>query len=222
MKWTLAALAALTLSGAALAQDKPVEIPKKELPKAALCLVCAQQGEGEEKPAAGARYKGKAYYFCNKGELGRFLKDPEPMIPAPTPRPAPAFSLKTPTGETVTLESLKGKVVLVDFWATWCKPCIAAMPGLQKLHEKLGSKNVAVLGIAIDEEGTAKVDPFLKRSKTKYTYPMLIDASGETWKAWGVKAIPFLALVKDGQIIKQWSGAPEAAEIEKAVKAAVE
>jgi peroxiredoxin len=204
-----------------LFQATPVEIPRKELPKAALCLVCSQQGEGEEKPAAGARYKGTIYYFCNRGELKKFLKDPEPLIPAPLPRPAPAFSLKTPTGDTVTLESMKGKVVLVDFWATWCKPCIASMPDMQKLHAKLGETGVSVVGIAIDEEGATKVAPFLNRSKTKFTYPMLLDPAGDTWKAWGVKMIPFVALVKDGQIVRQWSGTAAPAEIEKAVKAAL-
>jgi len=125
----------------------------------------------------------------------------------PVGKPAPPFALSQLQDPTKRLSpaDMKGKVWLVDFAETCCKPGIAASPGIQKLHEKLAGKNVAILGIAIDEEGTAKVDPFLKKSKTKYTYPMLIDASGETWKAWGVKSIPFLALVKDGQIIRQWS-----------------
>jgi thiol-disulfide isomerase/thioredoxin len=143
------------------------------------------------------------------------------MSPAPLPRPAPNFSLKTPAGEMLVLGSLKGKAVLIDFWATWCKPCVKSMPDVQKLYTKLGEKGLDVVGIAIDEEGTKAVAPFLSKSKTKFTYPMVLDPTGETWKAWGVKMIPFLALVKEGQIVKQWSGTPDFKEVERAALAAI-
>jgi thiol-disulfide isomerase/thioredoxin len=134
-------------------QEKAQRVTGK-LPAKALCFICSQNGESEEeKPAGAVAYKGTTYYFCNKGEVERFLKDPEAFIPAPVPRAAPTFTLKTPTGATVTLESLKGKLVLVDFWATWCVPCVKAMPDLQKLHTQYAAKGLTVVGISIDDEG---------------------------------------------------------------------
>ncbi|WP_394794998.1 redoxin domain-containing protein [Armatimonas sp.] len=199
-------------------QEKAQRVTGK-LPAKALCLICSQSGEGEEKPAGAASYKGKTYYFCNTGEIERFLKDPEAFIPAPVPRPAPPFALKTPTGETVTLESpaLRGKLMLVDFWATWCVPCVKAMPELQKLQAKYAGKGFTVIGISLDGEGAKKVVPFLAKSKTKFTYPILLN--GETiWQAWGVKSVPSVLLVKDGQILKHWSGQIDVKEIEIKLK----
>lgn len=217
MKYSLVALAALSLAVGAFAQEKAQRVTGK-LPAKALCLICSQGGESEEeKPAGAVAYKGKTYYFCNKGEIEKFLKDPEAYIPLPLPRAAPAFSLKTPTGETVTLESLKGKLVLVDFWATWCVPCVKAMPEIQKLHAQYAAKGFTVVGISIDEEGAKKVSPFLAKSKVKFTYPILLD-SGDTWKQWGVKAVPSVMLVKDGQILKHWSGAIDMKELDAAIR----
>lgn len=220
MKYSLAALAALCIAVGAFAQEKAQRVTGK-LPAKAICFICSQSGDSEEeKPAGAVAYKGKTYYFCNKGEVEKFLKDPEAFIPAPVPRAAPAFSLKTPTGETVTLESLKGKLVLVDFWATWCVPCVKAMPDMQKLQEKYAAKDFTVVGISIDDEGIKKVSPFLAKSKVKFTYPILLD-SGETWKQWGVKSVPSVMLVKDGQILKHWSGKIDVKEIEAAINGAL-
>lgn len=208
------------LGAAAFArQDSPVDIPKNELPKAAACVVCAAKGSahGEEKPAAGVRYKGKSYYFCGVKEVAEFMKDPESFMPPLLPRPAPAFSFKNLAGESVKLADLKGKVVVVDFWATWCKPCIETMPEMQKLYDKHADKGMTVLGVSIDEEGEKKVKPFL--SKRKFTYPIVLD-SDSTWKAFGVHAIPAVFLIdKDGQIVKQWTGKPDKKEVESAILA---
>lgn len=217
MKSILVALAALCIAVGAFAQEKAQRVTGK-LPAKAICFICSQSGElEEEKPAGAVAYKGKTYYFCNKGEVEKFLKDPEAFIPAPVPRAAPAFSLKTPMGETVTLESLKGKLVLVDFWATWCVPCVKAMPDMQKLHTQYAAKGFTVVGISIDDEGAKKVSPFLAKSKVKFTYPILLD-SGDIWKQWSVKSIPSVMLVKDGQIIKHWSGKIDVKEIEMTIK----
>jgi peroxiredoxin len=201
------------------AQDTPVNIPKSELPKKAHCTVCslAGSGEGEEAVAAGLRYKGVDYYFCSSGEVAKFRKDPLAFVPPVLPRPAPAFSLKSVDGRSIPLESMKGSVVLLDFWATWCRPCVEAMPDLQRLHEKLGGKGLKVVGISIDEKGIAAVEPWL--AKRKFTYTMLLENHADaTWKRFGVRGIPALFLVNsDGQIVKQWSGKPNAREVEAEV-----
>lgn len=201
------------------AQDTPTDISKKELPKKAHCVVCTVRGsgEGEEKPAAGVRYKGTAYYFCNAKEATEFKKEPETWIPLPLPRPAPDFMLKTLTDTEVTKETYKDKVLLVDFWATWCKPCIATMPELQKLYADYAEKGLVVLGISIDEKGAKVVKPFV--TKHKFLYPMALDAGEKPmWQAYRVKGVPALFLIdKEGNIVRQWLGKPDKIEVEKAV-----
>ena len=145
----------------ATAQEVPQEIPKKELPRKAICIVCAVNGEGhgEEKPAAGALYRGKTYYFCNIKELATFKQDPTAYLPPILPRPAPEKLGAKLTGGNTTLADYRGTVLLVDFWATWCAPCVKAMPEVQKLHDQFAKKGFVAIGISIDEEGAKKPKP---------------------------------------------------------------
>lgn len=203
----------------AFGQDKPMEIPKKELPKKEKCVICDQGGAGHgmEAVKAGVRYKGVAYYFCNEGEVKTFSENPEAYIALPLPRPMPTFTFKTLEGKEAVNRDYAGKLLLVDFWATYCKPCIETMPQLQKLHETYATKGLTVLGVAVDEKG--KVAPFLK--KRNFTYTMLLDSGTKTyWKAFGVKAIPALFLVNPkGEIVKHWTGKPNKKEVEAAIQA---
>lgn len=202
------------------AQETPQDIPKKELPKKAVCVVCDSQSNahGEEKAAAGVRYKGKSYYFCNASEVATFKKDPEGYMPPVLPRPAPQFSLKTLDDKTVATADYRDKILLVDYWATWCKPCIETMPELQKLSLKYADKDVSILGVALDEEGAKVVKPFV--TKRKFTYPMALDGGKEpVWKEFKVRGIPALFLIdKEGKIVKQWTGKPKKGEVEEAIK----
>jgi thiol:disulfide interchange protein DsbD len=82
---------------------------------------------------------------------------------------APAINLKTLNGETLSIESLRGKVAVVDFWATWCVPCLSEIPMFNQLKEDYQSKGVEVIAISLDEEGASKVKPFLKAHPMDYT-----------------------------------------------------
>ncbi len=203
-------------------QDKPQDIPKGELPKAALCVVCTSAGEGhgEEKPAAGVRYLGKTYYFCNSKEVGEFKKDPESFLPPVLPRPAPKIVATTLGGGGVSLEDYKGKVVLLDFWATWCAPCIKSMPAIEKLYASRKDKGFVALGMSIDED-QKKVAPFIK--KHALTYPILLDdLKSPTWATYKVKAIPAIYLInREGQIVAEWRGEPKMKDLEAAIDAAL-
>lgn len=209
----------LTLLAAIVAllpvQDTPTRVTGK-LPARALCLICSQSGEGEEKPAGAVAYKGRTHYFCNSGEIARFLKDPEAYLPAPVPRPAPIGSLPSLAGEARPVAA-SGRLTLVDFWATWCVPCVDALPALERLHQRRAPQGLSVVGVSIDVEGAAKVGPFLKKRRTPPTYPILLD-TGDAWKGWGVKALPTLVLVRDGQIVRQWSGKIDLAQIEREIE----
>ena len=87
-------------------------------------------------------------------------------------KPAPALSGKTLAGKPVSLAGFKGKVVLVDFWASWCAPCKEEMPVLQKLNKKYGGQGFTVLGVSVDNEED-KAKEFIK--KMGVTFPIMHD-----------------------------------------------
>ena len=203
-------------------QASPQDIPKGELPKSATCVVCSSNGEGhgEERAAAGVVYEGKRYFFCNAKEVGDFKKDPEAFLPPVLPRPAPEVKASDLAGKPVTLESYKGKVVLLDFWATWCAPCVKSMPALEKLYSRAKDRDLMVVGLSIDED-PKKVPPFLK--KRGVTYPILLDdPKVPTWAAYRVRAVPAMFLIgRNGQIVAQWRGEAKMKDVETAVERAL-
>lgn len=89
---------------------------------------------------------------------------------------APPFSLKDLNGKTVRLSDLEGKVVMIDFWATWCHACKLAAPALERLHKKYGDRDFVLLGISLDEGPAAEknVTDFVR--KYSQTYPMLMGS----------------------------------------------
>jgi len=89
--------------------------------------------------------------------------------PGAAPEPAPAVSLSLLNGGVLKLDSLRGKVVLVDFWATWCVPCLSEIPMFNQLKKDYQPRGVEVIAISLDEEGAAKVRPFVKAHPMDYT-----------------------------------------------------
>lgn len=189
--------------------------------KTAPCAVCSvTEGAGPEPVRATATYGGKEYAFCRAQCKKEFLANPAAFLKAEAPQDAPSFSVRDLSGKTVSLEEYRGKVVLLDFWATWCSPCVASMPKLQKLHAKYAAKGFAVVGVAIDEGGAKTVAPVV--AKRKVTYPVLL-ATEPTWKAYDVKTLPALFLVdRQGRIVKRFGGATPHRVIEKEVRRVVE
>jgi len=111
---------------------------------------------------------------------------------------APGFSLRDLTGETITLEQLKGKVVFLDFWAPWCIPCRDELPELDGLYKKFQKKGLLVLGIAVDAsaEGVAK---FMQ--KVPVSFPMLMDTHGTVAESYRLVNMPTGYLIgRDGVI----------------------
>jgi len=112
------------------------------------------------------------------------------------------FTLNSIDGETYTLSNLKGKVVLIDFWATWCPPCRASIPHLIALYEKFKEQNFIVLGISLEDKQTL----ISFRDENKITYPILLG-NNEVAKAYDVKAIPSSVFIdKTGRIRKTQVG----------------
>jgi len=178
-------------------------------PEKAMCSVCVLKGENEaEKVKAHSDHNGTTYYFCSKHCKEEFDAAPEAYLPPELPRPAPAFAIETLDGATVSLKDFKNKLVLLDFWATWCKPCLEVMPELQQLHNAYSDKGFSVAGISIDEDKDSikKIKKFVK--KLKVSYPIFYDAKqNPAWNMFSVKAIPALFLIDgNGQVVAQWTG----------------
>jgi peroxiredoxin len=130
---------------------------------------------------------------------------------------APDFTLQDLSGKSVKLSDQKGKVVLVEFWATWCPPCRESIPALEKLHSQYASKGLVILAVSVDEGGWDSVKKFV--AEHKITYPVLQGTDEVTGK-YTVRLIPSMFLVdKAGNIKKQYMGGGNDDELEQAIKA---
>lgn len=128
--------------------------------------------------------------------------------------PAPNVTLPTLQGKPFSFSELKGKLVLVNFWATWCLPCQWEMPLMDKLYQAYKAKGFVVVAISLDQEGAAVVEPFVE--ERKLTYPVLLDPSLKGARQFGIVGLPATFLIGPDGFIKgltygpkEWDG-PEA------------
>jgi len=136
-----------------------------------------------------------------------FAQDPNTGLKALIGKPAPAFKMKDLNGKVLTNQSLKGKVVVLDFWATWCGPCKKASPTMQKLHEAFGKKGVVVIGAETMENG-APSGAKKYAAEHHYTYTFTTDNDAITTQL-GIAAIPaFVIIGKDGKVARTETGVP--------------
>ena len=106
--------------------------------------------------------------------------------------PAPAFSLPSAKGEPVALDKLRGKIVYVDFWASWCGPCRRSFPWMNEMQQKYGSKGFVVVGVNVDKKRT-DADKFLAQNPASFT--IAFDEAGTTPSAYAVKGMPSSYLI---------------------------
>jgi peroxiredoxin len=140
--------------------------------------------------------------------------------PASAAQPAPVWKLKDLDGREVSSEQFKGKVVVVDFWATWCGPCVSEIPGYTALQQKYGKEGLVIVGASVDQKGPAYVKDFAEKNQMGYTLVMADDAVIEAFG--GFDAIPTTFLIgRDGRILHKKTGAMEHDEYEKLVRQAL-
>jgi peroxiredoxin len=112
---------------------------------------------------------------------------------------APDFTLSDQSQRSLSLSSLKGKVVLLNFWATWCGPCQYEMPSLEALSQKFKNRGLVVLGVSLDEEGWPPIREFLQ--KVPVTFPILNDAEQKVTELYQTFRIPETYLIdREGRI----------------------
>ncbi len=134
------------------------------------------------------------------------------------PLPAPAWKLKGVDGTTVTSDQFKGKVVILDFWATWCPPCRTEIPGYVALQKKYAADGLVVVGISMDTDGTEPVRKFMKEFCINYTVVMGNDDILGAFAP--IEGYPTTFIIdRDGLIRSKKLGRKPAADFEKDVLA---
>lgn len=118
---------------------------------------------------------------------------------------APDFTLWSVSGSQVKLSDYAGDVVVLDFWATWCPPCKEMIPVLSRLHRKLADRGVTVLGVSLDREGAAVLEPFIM--EMKIPYPVLMGDDKVKRAFGGIATIPTLFIVdREGRLVRKLVG----------------
>jgi peroxiredoxin len=134
---------------------------------------------------------------------------------------APDFSLESLDGKTMRLSDLRGKAVLLNFWATWCGPCKIEMPWFVELQNRYASQGLQILGVAMDDASKEDIGKFAKEMGVNY--PILIGKESVGDQYGGVPALPESFLIsRDGKIVDKIIGLRGKAEIEDSVKKALD
>lgn len=119
---------------------------------------------------------------------------------------APDFTLRDLQDREVRLSQLRGKVVIVNFWATWCPPCKAEMPSMEVLHKTFKDQDLVLLAINVEKDGRRAVNEFLKESP--YTFPILFDTESQVQNQYGVFQYPESFIIdRNGVIVRKVIGA---------------
>ena len=148
-------------------------------------------------------------------------RNPRELPSALLGKPAPGFNLTDLEGKSVSLESLKGKPVVLNFWSTWCGPCVEEIPGYVAMQKKYGPRGLVIVGVSMDSKGPAHVKQFALTNGMNYT---LVMGDEDVVEAFGnFQAIPTTFLIsREGRILNQKTGAAPPEEYEKLVKWALD
>ncbi|HYM12823.1 MAG TPA: TlpA disulfide reductase family protein [Bryobacterales bacterium] len=132
-------------------------------------------------------------------------------------RIAPDFALQDEHGKTVHLADFKGKVVVLDFWATWCGPCKMEIPWFMEFQRKYKDKGFTVLGVSMDEDGWQAIRPFVE--EMKMNYPVLLGNDDAAGAFGGVDVLPTTFIIdKQGRIVATHQGLSGKDEFEKTIE----
>ena len=127
------------------------------------------------------------------------------------------FALQDMSGKTVKLSDYTGRVVVLEFWATWCQPCRDAIPGLEKLHKAYKNRGLALLAVSLDQGGWDEVKSFIAQQGITYS---VLKGTEDVTTQYRVRSIPMtLLLNKEGKIAKRYLGGGYDEDLEKDVKA---
>jgi len=142
-----------------------------------------------------------------------------PKAVGPKAAAAPDFKLTDAAGKTVKLRDYRGKVVLLDFWATWCTGCKQEMPWFVEFQKKYGSEGFAVLGVSMDDDGWKTLKPFLQQH-TEFSYRMLLGDQATAQRYGSVDSLPDSFLIdKKGKLAESYRGVVDRDAMETKIQA---
>lgn len=134
---------------------------------------------------------------------------------------APDFALTDSTGSPIKLSELKGKVVLLDFWATWCGGCKVEIPWYMEFETKYAKKGLATIGVSMDDDGWKSVKPFLQEHKINY--PIVIGTQDVANEYGGLPSLPMTLLIdRSGKVAESHPGMVNKEEFENKIKQLLE
>lgn len=134
----------------------------------------------------------------------------------PGPVPAPAWTLRDVDGKSVSSADFKGKVVVLDFWATWCGPCRMEIPGFVELQKAYGNKGLAVVGVSLDKEGGRAVKPFMKQFGINYSVVLGDEKIIRDYG--GIEGIPTTFVIdRQGRIVSKHIGYVDKTQFEREI-----
>ena len=139
----------------------------------------------------------------------------------------PDVTFKNLQGQDVSLSGLKGKVVIVNFWATWCEPCRVEIPWMIGFQQKYADKGLTILGVAMDDEGKSVVAPYVQTTQfdvdghsMTMNYPIVLGNDDIAAKFGGLLGFPTTIVIsRDGKVQKRFIGLADEAELDKQIKA---
>ena len=165
---------------------------------------------------------------CRSGGAGAAAVDENgrPMNAGKDLPNEPDVTFKDLQGKDVPLSSFKGKVVVVNFWATWCEPCRVEIPWMIDFQQKLGDKGFTLLGVAMDEEGKSVVEPFVQKTQfdvdghnMTMNYPIVLGNDDLAAKFGGLIGLPTSVVIsRDGKVAKRFIGLASRDQLEKTIQ----
>ena len=134
---------------------------------------------------------------------------------------APDFALKDINGKTVRLSDYRGKVILLDFWATWCGPCQMEIPWFMEFERKYKDRGFAVLGLSMDDDGWQSVKPFIQEMRVNYRVMIADERTGDLYG--GIEALPTAFLIdREGRVAIEHVGVSSRRDFEDGIEKLLE
>ena len=140
------------------------------------------------------------------------------LLPVKERKPAPAFTLKDASGKTATLKNYHGKILLLDYWATWCTGCKKEIPWFSEFQQTYGAKGLAVVGVSMDDGGWKVVKPFLAETHVPYRILLGDDSTAQRY---GIQNLPDTFLIdRQGRVAAAYrAGLVDKEDVEANIRA---
>jgi len=189
-----------------------------------ICMTAAHRAPARRAHALLAGLAAMAMMALLPGSHALGAGDSGGMVRFDPPQPAPVLELPLLGGGRVTLAQYQGRYVLLNFWATWCLPCLRELPALQDLASTLAPEGLDVLTVALDAGGAGDVQPYARRLNLQL--PVALDATGKAGARYGVRDLPLTFLIGPGGKVvaaakgaRVWNGPPMLAQLRDFLKA---